>query len=49
MAVEAQKNSPTGPSPGRQEWVLDTQFLLQALANERAIMAPSWAWAVVPG
>ena len=34
--------------PGRPEWVLDTQFLLQALANERAIMARSWAWTVEP-
>jgi hypothetical protein len=34
--------------PGRQEWVLDTQFLLRAPTNERAIMARSWAWAVEP-
>ena len=39
---------PLAHPPGRQEWVLDTQFLLQALANERVIIAPSWAWAVVP-
>jgi hypothetical protein len=32
--------------PDRQEWVLDTQFMLQTPANERMIMARSWTWAV---